>query len=99
MTCTIAPEAVRRVSGGATTERYMTKLIQICASQNDLFGLDGDGMVHQYNFSTNTWMKLGRGRSDLGGSSLAGDRTALVRPNSHGAAPTADAELPVRRDQ
>jgi hypothetical protein len=28
----------------------VTKLIQICASQNDLFGLDGDGVVYQYNF-------------------------------------------------
>ena len=54
----------------------MAKLIQICASQNDLFGLDGDGMVHQYNFNTNTWMKLGSGRSDRGGSSLAEDKTA-----------------------
>jgi hypothetical protein len=40
------------------------KLIQICASENDLFGLDGEGVVYQYNFSTNTWMKLGDGRGD-----------------------------------
>ena len=38
----------------------MAKLIQICASQNDLFGLDGDGAVYQYNFNSNTWVKLGR---------------------------------------
>ena len=38
----------------------MAKLIQICASQNDLFGLDGDGVVYQYNFNSNTWMELGR---------------------------------------
>jgi hypothetical protein len=44
----------------------MEKLIQICASQNDLFGLDNDGMVHQYNFNTNTWMRIGSGRSDPG---------------------------------
>ena len=37
----------------------MTKLIQICASQNDLFGLDGGGMVYQYNFSAKAWVKLG----------------------------------------
>ena len=37
----------------------MAKLIQICASQNDLFGLDGDGVVYQYNFNTNNWLKLG----------------------------------------
>ena len=42
----------------------MAKLIQICASENDLFGLDGDGMVYQYNFSMNTWMRLGHGRRD-----------------------------------
>ena len=77
----------------------MAKLIQICASQNDLFGLDGDGMVHQYNFSTNTWMRLGHGRSDLGGSSLAEDETASMRPNSRRAAPTAAAEPPVRRNE
>jgi hypothetical protein len=48
----------------------VAKLIQICASQNDLFGLDDDGMVHQYNFNTNTWLRLGRGRSDSSGSSF-----------------------------
>jgi hypothetical protein len=42
----------------------MTKLIQICASANDLFGLDGDGAVYQYNFNTKTWMDLGHGRSN-----------------------------------
>ena len=71
------------MSEGAETEMHMAKLIQICASQNDLFGLDDDGMVHQYNFSTNTWMKLGRGRSDHGGSSLAEDKTAITHPKSH----------------
>jgi hypothetical protein len=44
-------------------EESTTRLIQICASQNDLFGLDDDGRVYQYNFNTNTWMRLGRGRS------------------------------------
>jgi hypothetical protein len=42
-------------------ENHMTKLIQICASQNDLFGLDAEGIVHHYNFNTNSWMRLGRG--------------------------------------
>ena len=46
-------------------------LIQICASQNDLFGLDGDGIVYQYDFNTNNWMKLGHGRRDRGESSPA----------------------------
>ena len=51
----------------------MAKLIQICASQNDLFGLDSDGMVHQYNFNTNSWTKLGRGQRDPAGESPAED--------------------------
>ena len=41
----------------------MTKLIQICASANDLFGLDDEGVVYHYNFSTDGWMRLGRGRA------------------------------------
>ena len=40
-----------------------SKLIQICASQNDLFGLDEEGKVFQYNFNMSSWMHLGRGRS------------------------------------
>ena len=36
----------------------MTKFIQICASQNDLFGLDDQGDVFQYNFKVKTWLKL-----------------------------------------
>jgi len=36
----------------------MAKLIQICASQNDLFGLDTDGVVYHYNFNTNSWRNL-----------------------------------------
>jgi hypothetical protein len=42
----------------------MAKLIQICASQNDLFGLDGDGVVYHYNFNTTSWMRLGGGKHD-----------------------------------
>jgi hypothetical protein len=41
----------------------MTKFIQICASQNDLFGLDDVGDVYQYNFNTKTWIALARERS------------------------------------
>lgn len=41
----------------------MTKFIQICASQNDLFGLDDVGDVYQYNFNTKTWVQLARERS------------------------------------
>jgi hypothetical protein len=39
----------------------MAKLMQICASENDLFGLDGDGVVYQYNFKTNTWVSSATG--------------------------------------
>jgi hypothetical protein len=44
----------------------MAKLVQICASANDLFGLDGDGVAYQYNFKTDNWMRLGHGRRDHG---------------------------------
>ena len=36
----------------------MAKLIQICASQNDLFALDDQGDAYQYNFKVKTWVKL-----------------------------------------
>ena len=43
-------------------EDPIAKLIQICASENDVFGLDEHGHVYQYNFNTSTWMALGRRR-------------------------------------
>ena len=42
----------------------MVKFIQICASQNDLFALDQEGRIHQYNFSKQTWEQLVGARSD-----------------------------------
>jgi hypothetical protein len=39
------------------------RFTQICASQNDLFALDEDGNVHQYNFNTRTWERLVASRS------------------------------------
>lgn len=36
----------------------MTRFVQICASQNDLFALDVDGDIHQYHFNVKTWVKL-----------------------------------------
>ena len=59
----------------------MTKLVQICASNNDLFALDDDGAVYQYNFNTNNWMKLGRGRSTRGEPRAEG-QTATAQPKS-----------------
>ena len=40
------------------------KLIQICASHNDLFGLTDNGRVYQYDFHANTWIRLARRRQD-----------------------------------
>ena len=50
-------------------------LIQICASQNDLFALDADGTVYHYNFNTHSWMRLGRGRHEREAASSDADRT------------------------
>ena len=41
----------------------VAKFIQICASQNDLFALDEQGNIHQYNFTATTWEKLVGSRS------------------------------------
>jgi hypothetical protein len=61
----------------------MAQLIQICASQNDLFGLDDEGRVYQYNFNTSTWMHLGRGRSGQGESVSGESRASAVEATSH----------------
>ena len=58
----------------------MTKLIQICASENDLFGLDGDGVVYQYNFKASAWTKLGHGRGEPGRSPLPERQTPSAQP-------------------
>jgi hypothetical protein len=44
-------------------ERAMARFIQICASQNDLFALDEDGHIFQYNFNAQTWVRLVASRS------------------------------------
>lgn len=41
----------------------MTKFIHICASENDLFALDGGGEVFQYDFNAKSWVKLSPSRS------------------------------------
>jgi hypothetical protein len=56
------------------------KFIQICASQNDLFGLDGEGDVYQYNFTSRTWEKLAASRSHE--SPARGDRALHGGPRS-----------------
>ena len=65
----------------------MTKLIQICASQNDLFGLDGDGVVYQYNFKASAWTKLSHGQGDPGQSPLPERQTASAQPKVRVIAP------------
>jgi hypothetical protein len=41
----------------------VAQFVQICASQNDLFALDGQGNVYQFNFDASTWEKLAARRS------------------------------------
>jgi len=49
-----------------TSSPTPAKFIQICASQNDLFALNEEGQVYQYNFNVKTWVKLGADRSHEG---------------------------------
>jgi hypothetical protein len=79
----------------------MKKMIQICASQNDLFGLDADGEVHHYNFNTNSWMALGRGRQPSDGWAGSaehggGGRSEAGRENSTPDRPGARSGRPAR---
>jgi hypothetical protein len=62
----------------------MAKLIQICASENDLFGLDGDGVAYHYNFNTDSWVRLGHGRHDDGVSRLGESGPSAVSPEGSG---------------
>jgi hypothetical protein len=68
----------------------MVKLVQICASQNDLFGLGDDGVVYQYNFKTHNWLELGHGPDEhrelpLGeGPSAGGQPRARTRAPARG---------------
>jgi hypothetical protein len=50
----------------ATVSQAPAKFIQICASQDDLFALDADGNISQYNFNEKTWVKLVASRSHEG---------------------------------
>jgi hypothetical protein len=43
-------------------DQRMTKFIQLCASQNNLFALDEEGDVYQYHFNVKTWVKLAANR-------------------------------------
>jgi len=62
--------------------RAQPQFIQTCASHNDLFALDAEGAVHQYNFTTKTWETLVAHRSsgspERGDRGTRGDRTPLA---------------------
>ncbi|MBI2219155.1 MAG: hypothetical protein HYU51_17880 [Candidatus Rokubacteria bacterium] len=62
----------------------MGKLVQICASSNDLFGLDEEGNVHQYDFNTKAWVKLAHGPRETPGladdAATTGHRDAWHSP-------------------
>lgn len=47
-------------------EQTAAKFIQICASQDDLFALDEEGNIYQYDFNAKTWVKLVASRSEQG---------------------------------
>ena len=51
----------------------VAKFIQICASQDDLFALDEEGDIYQYDFNAKAWGKLAASRSH-GGTRLNGYR-------------------------
>ena len=51
---------------GTVSQAPTTKFIQICASQNDLFALDEEGNIYQYNFNARAWLKLVASRSHEG---------------------------------
>ena len=56
-------EGTERVDWSAEGQREQAaKFVQVCASQNDLFALDEEGEVYQYNFGVKTWVRLAAGR-------------------------------------
>jgi hypothetical protein len=46
-----------------TVSQALTKFMQLCASNNDLFALDKDRNVYQYNFNAKAWAQLVASRS------------------------------------
>lgn len=46
-----------------TASQAATKFIQICASRDDLFALDEEGNIYQYNFNAKAWVELVANRS------------------------------------
>lgn len=52
----------------------MTKFVQLCASQNDLFALDEEGNVFQYRFNVKTWVMLTANRKPTEDEPAPGER-------------------------
>jgi len=57
---------VRKKSHDEQEGQLVPKFVQICASQNDLFALDEEGNIHQYDFNAKTWEQLVATRSPEG---------------------------------
>lgn len=58
------PEAETNIAAKNTDHQPpKAKLTQICASQNDLFALDSDGIVYQYDFKAKVWERLDERRA------------------------------------
>jgi hypothetical protein len=66
----------------------MAKLIQICASQNDLFALDEGGEVHQYDFKRRVWVQLVPGRAEEARSRLPEREDVCHQSQSTGTFPS-----------
>ena len=56
-------EPRRSATAELTRRTTLTKFIQVCASQNDLFALDEEGDVYQYHFDVKSWVKLSATRA------------------------------------
>ena len=60
----LKPSAEMNIATKDTDRRPpKAQLTQICASQNDLFGLDSDGVVYQYDFKAKVWERLDERRA------------------------------------
>jgi hypothetical protein len=66
----------------------MKKFLQICASHDDLFALDEEGDVYQYNFNTRRWLQLlsSRGRGPGTGGESEAEHGVRPTPASSNAA-------------
>jgi hypothetical protein len=62
----------------------MTKFIQICASQNDLFALDDAGSIYRYDFNAKSWAELVPSLGDEGRTRPNGDRPRAAEPGTRG---------------